>query len=173
MSVQGVEPAGHRDAAFGLAHRAGRTLLVRNDRVSHGTLQPCWDLPGGAVRRGEELTQALCREWREETGLSATVGDLRLVLDGVKRRPAGPDLYTWRAFFFDVECTGTPAPGAGIDEAVWVRDEEVVARLTAPYHEPLRRHLGGDSARYRPGPPGVLGGPPGQPRSAYPRERGR
>lgn len=119
-----------------------------NGRVSRGAIDACWDLPGGAVRRGEGLVAALGREWTEETGLSATVGDLRLVLDGVKRRPAGPVLYTWRAFIFDVASVGEPVPGAGIDEAAWVPDDEVVARLTAPYHAPLRRHLQGDPVRH-------------------------
>ena len=148
MSAQGTEPAGHRDAAFGYSRRDGRVLLVRNGRLSQGAIRSWWDLPGGAVRRGEGLAEALRREWTEETGLSATVGDLRLVLDGVKRRPAGPVLYTWRAFFFDVDSGGTPVPGAGIDEALWVPESDVPAKLSAPYHAPLRRHLEGDPARH-------------------------
>jgi 4-carboxymuconolactone decarboxylase len=143
MSTPPAEPAGHRDAVFGLARRAGSTLLVCNQRLREGTPRGCWDLPGGTLHRGEDLPTALRREWQEETGLAAEVGALRLVVDGRKERPAGPVLYTWRAFFFDVETVGTAAAGAGIDDVAWVPDEDVPARLDAPYHEALRAHLQG------------------------------
>ncbi len=144
------EPSGHRDAAFGLARRNGRVLMVQNPRVSQGRAVSWWDLPGGAVRPGERLEQGLVREWREETGLPARVGDLFLVVDGVKRAaPSAPAHYTWRAFFFELRCEGEPVPGLGIDAAAWVPEDEVVERLEAPYHEPLRAYLDGDPRRHR------------------------
>ena len=148
MPTRRAEPAGHRDAAFGLARRAGRTLMVLNPRVSGGAAYSWWDLPGGGLRPGESLPEGLRREWREETGLEAEVGDLLLVMDGAKRRPAGGLLYTWRAFFFAVRTEGEPAPGEGIEDVAWVPDAEVNGRLEAPYHEALRRFLAGDPARH-------------------------
>ena len=115
--------------------------MVRNDRVVAGGRQAFWDLPGGSLRRGERLVDGLRREWREETGLDADVGDLQFVLDGRKQRPDGVRLYTWRAFFFRVTAEGNPTPGEGIDEVAWVDEADVIARLEAPYHEALRRHL--------------------------------
>jgi 8-oxo-dGTP pyrophosphatase MutT (NUDIX family) len=53
----------------------GRLALVQND-WSDG-----WILPGGAVEPGEESATAARREIREETGLSATVGDPLVVLE--------------------------------------------------------------------------------------------
>jgi alkylhydroperoxidase/carboxymuconolactone decarboxylase family protein YurZ len=140
---------GHRDGAFGLCRRAGRILLVRNDRVTADGMTPTWDLPGGAVRGGERLDDALRREWREETGLDGDVGTLLLVVDGAKRRAedAAP-LYTWRAFTFEVACEGEARPGPGIAEVAWVPEHEAAARLTAPYHAPLRERLAGGEGAY-------------------------
>ncbi len=142
------EPSGHRDAVFGLARRDGRTLLVRNPRVTGGGRASWWDLPGGGVEAGENLPNALEREWREETCTEGRVGPLLFVMDGAKRTGAGVLLYTWRAFFFEVTCEAEPTPGAGIDEAAWVADEEVPERLAAPYHAALRRWLADPATSY-------------------------
>jgi len=124
--------------------------MVENPRISRGRPVSWWDLPGGTAWPGELLSQCLVREWREETGTPARIDDLFLVVDGAKRSSSScPAHYTWRAFFFEVRCEGEPAPGSGIDAVAWVPEDEVVARLTAPYHEPLRTYLSGDPRRHR------------------------
>ena len=47
----------------------GRVLLMQRSAKSKGWPGK-WEFPGGKVGRGEELTSALAREWKEETGLS-------------------------------------------------------------------------------------------------------
>ena len=47
----------------------GRFLLMQRSSKSKGWPGK-WEFPGGKVDRGEELTAALIREWKEETGLS-------------------------------------------------------------------------------------------------------
>ncbi len=152
MSEFVADPSGHGDAAFGLARRDGRTLLVRNPRITQGQKRSFWDLPGGGVLPGERLPDAVVRELHEETGMEAAVGELLLVVDGRKERPDGALLYTWRSFFFEVEMRGTPAAGEGIDDVAWVPDAEVAGRLDAPYHAALRRYLAGEGASWMEAP---------------------
>jgi 8-oxo-dGTP diphosphatase len=55
-----------RQAAFGIAERAGQIALVQVTRESGASY--C-DLPGGAIEPGESESRALTREFSEETGL--------------------------------------------------------------------------------------------------------
>ncbi|MFV1957876.1 MAG: NUDIX domain-containing protein [Planctomycetota bacterium] len=142
-------PSGHRDVVLGLCEQGGALLLVRNARTMGGRRGLVWDLPGGAVEPGEALGEALVREWREETGLDARVGDLLFVTDGVRRAEAqGPALATWRVFAFAVASEGDPVPGDDIEAVAWIEHERAPALLDAPYHAPLRRFLAGADPRY-------------------------
>lgn len=47
----------------------GDVLLLRDDA------DEVWELPGGRIAHDEAVAEGLCREIREETGLSARVGD--------------------------------------------------------------------------------------------------
>lgn len=145
------DPSGHRDVALGLCRSAGRVLLLLNARSSQGMAERFWDLPGGTVEEGESVRDALVREWREEVGWSPVLGDLLFVSDGRKRTaPDAPPLYTWRTFVLGVEAPAFGAmhtPGPEIDKIEFVRDDDALLRLSAPYHAPLRDFLAGRGAR--------------------------
>jgi alkylhydroperoxidase/carboxymuconolactone decarboxylase family protein YurZ len=145
------DPSGHRDVALGLCRSAGRILLVWNARSAQGTATRYWDLPGGSVRPGEPVKDALAREWEEEVGWTPSVLDLLLVSDGAKRETAGgPPIYTWRAFVFGVgepPFGVMPQPGPEIEKIDFVADRDAQMRLLAPYHAPLRAFLA-DGPRY-------------------------
>lgn len=74
--------ARQRLAAYAvITDEAGRVLLTRHpDERGH---RGRWVLPGGGVEHGEHPEQALIREIKEETGLAATVGELRDVLSDI------------------------------------------------------------------------------------------
>ncbi|HBW17614.1 MAG TPA: DNA mismatch repair protein MutT [Actinobacteria bacterium] len=72
-----------RLAAYALIiDREGRVLLTREPV---GRRPARWILPGGGVEHGEHPEQAVIREVREETGLSAEVGDLLRVVSDLAR----------------------------------------------------------------------------------------
>lgn len=60
----------HIVAVSGLiSHADGRILLIRGPRRG-------WEFPGGQVEEGENLIEALQREIQEETGVTASIGQL-------------------------------------------------------------------------------------------------
>ena len=59
-----------RDSAFAIILHSRHILLVKARDKSN------WQLPGGRLEPGETPAQAVIREVREETGLSARVGRL-------------------------------------------------------------------------------------------------
>jgi len=57
----------------GLYVKDGKVLLLKR---SNEPFKGCWGLVGGTVEKGESLTQALKREFKEETNLDIEVGKL-------------------------------------------------------------------------------------------------
>ena len=52
-----------------IVNRVNEILLIK--RVSHAEMFPnLWDIPGGTLKDGEDPTNGVTREVREETGLS-------------------------------------------------------------------------------------------------------
>jgi len=69
-----LPPKVQRTGAYGVATREDEILLTRLSARAH--LPGRWTLPGGGVDHGEPPADTVAREVHEETGLTATVGDL-------------------------------------------------------------------------------------------------
>lgn len=65
-----------------LVDEAGRLFLARRGPLAKNE-RGLWEFPGGSVEYGETLTDALCREMREEYGIEIAVGELLDVVDHI------------------------------------------------------------------------------------------
>jgi 8-oxo-dGTP pyrophosphatase MutT (NUDIX family) len=100
------------------ATEASRVLLVREDGR--------WLLPGGEVEAGESHAEALAREFREETGLSVTVGPLLSVTEQAYCHDGERTEFRFAIYRVEPEATGlTDDPGRageGIEAIEWVEE---------------------------------------------------
>lgn len=106
----------HPEVAVGaVVQRDGELLLVRR---RHAPAAGDWSLPGGRVRFGEELRQAIVRETREETGIDVVVDRF---LGWVERMGGDPDPYHF--VILDFACVPLDAhqPPVAADDATDAR----------------------------------------------------
>lgn len=103
-----------------LFDEAGRVLF------HHAPHADRWQLPGGAVERGETPWDAVVREAREEVGLDVRVVALTSVVWRRRRREL---LLAFRAEVVG----GTLTTSAEADEVAWL-DDETMHRLVLPHY---------------------------------------
>lgn len=60
-----------------ISHPNGKVLLIRSPRRG-------WEFPGGQVEEGENLIEALQREIKEESGVTASIGALVGIYSNIK-----------------------------------------------------------------------------------------
>ena len=94
----------------GAVLRGDQVLIVQRGRQPAYGL---WSLPGGLVKLGEPLHDAVRREIREETGLETEIVDIVAVLDRVIPDHNGQVEYHYVLIDFLCRCeTGEPLPGS-------------------------------------------------------------
>lgn len=87
-----------RQAAFGVIAEEEGLIAVAAITLSEGQ-PPVYDLPGGGVDPGESESEALVREFGEETGLKVRAGDLLLRASQYWVKPSGEAVNNHSAFF--------------------------------------------------------------------------
>jgi 8-oxo-dGTP diphosphatase len=113
----------HPEVAVGaVVQRDGELLLVRR---GHGPAAGDWSLPGGRVRFGEALHEAIVRETREETSIDVVVDRF---LGWVERTGSDPDPYHFVILDFackPLDPQQLPTPGDDATEAHWVQPTDL------------------------------------------------
>ena len=131
----------------------GRILLCRHEKRG----EDHWLLPGGGVRSGETLTQALLRELAEETGLVQPGDQLPVegpvaIVDSIS-----PERSLWSKhvvhIIFAGDLAGSLTDVASQDDAVrghrlFALDELDEISMHPPIHRFLRRWQPGDPCVY-------------------------
>ncbi|MFF8955648.1 NUDIX domain-containing protein [Streptomyces sp. NPDC014894] len=136
-------PVPRAQLVIGIVRRGDEILLVRESLGAGG--EPLWSLPGGGVEDGELMHEALRRELREETGLSAgdPVSTAFLMHIDSERRPSAV------AVALEIgEWSGEIAPGDGdIEQAAFFPLPEALKLLgeldSAVQRDPIVGHLTG------------------------------
>lgn len=79
-----------RAAVSAAIFREGRVLLVKRRRPPSADL---WSLPGGHIEPGETALDAVQRELREETAITARIAEIAAVKDVIHRNDSGELLF--------------------------------------------------------------------------------
>lgn len=121
-------------AAYGVARRGEDVLLVRASSISGagGT----WWLPGGGVEFGESPEECLVREFREETGLTADVGQVVDVVSDVALLTEEPTRLHSVRIVYRVEVdegSAQPETDGSTDAVRWVPYRELETLPLTPW----------------------------------------
>lgn len=92
-----------------------------------------WSIPGGRVRFGERIRDALRREVREETGLDVEIGRLVCVLKMIVKSKSGEPVFDYLILdYLSNVIGGELRPSSDVDEVKWVPLEDVDSYKLVP-----------------------------------------
>jgi mutator protein MutT len=100
---------------------SGKILLIRR---GHEPMKGHWSLPGGALEVGEQLTEGVIREAKEETGLNVEVLELVELLDRIFREKQRVQYHYVIADYLCRVKSGTLHAASDADEARWFERKE-------------------------------------------------
>lgn len=108
-------------------------LIFQRDRIlmaqrGKEPLKGWWSLPGGALETGESLKDGVCREVREETGLSVEPRAVCEVFERIMRDEHGAAEYHFVLIDYICRVTGgTLQAGDDACRVEWVRRRDLAA----------------------------------------------
>jgi DNA polymerase-3 subunit epsilon len=125
LTPRAPKPTVIRIAAAVVTDPEGRSLLVRKQGST------VFMQPGGKIESGESALTALTRELREELGLVVDPAETEYI-GSYRAIAANEENTVVRAEVFYVLTSETPAPGAEIEELLWVERLDDIAVEVAP-----------------------------------------
>lgn len=106
----------------GVVIHRNRALLVRRGREP---LKGQWSIPGGMVELGEELSEGVRRELKEETGLDVEPLKMIAAFDRIQRQGRRVRYHFVIVDYFCRLKGGKLKPASDVSDARWVRREEL------------------------------------------------
>ncbi len=115
-----------------------RVLLVKRNKEPH---KGEWAIPGGSVRFGETLQEAVQREIREETGLTVKAKEVLHVFDLIQRDTHDKVIFHYVIVDFAADLIkGELHPSDDASDAQWFSPEQVLdIKLTGSTMEFLKK----------------------------------
>jgi ADP-ribose pyrophosphatase YjhB (NUDIX family) len=145
-ALDGVTQERRVHLCTGVLRRGGAILMVASRYGNHD--RPLWNLPGGRQEPGELFSDAVRREFSEETGLDVRVEGILYVSESYDPTAATHFIN----LTFAVSSEGEPVQPTGDLHAVecaWVPIEEVSKRVAVRVvREPLCSYLSGEGRTY-------------------------
>ena len=128
IDTHDYDPTGRvftRPSVRGILIRDGRILMVHSLKYDY------YKFPGGGMEAGESLTEALCREVREESGMAVSPESIR-EYGLVHRRSRGDrgGIFVQDNYYF--LCDGATRVGQELDE--YEAEERFTPELVTPEH---------------------------------------
>ena len=102
-------------------HRERALLIRRGSEPLKGE----WSIPGGLVELGEDLTVAVQRELKEETGLDVEPLECVRVFDRIMREGARVKYHYVIVDYLCRRKSGRLRPASDVIDACWVRREDL------------------------------------------------
>ena len=111
------DPVVPRAAVSAAIFRGGQILLVKRSKPPAAGL---WSLPGGHIEAGEPALEAIKRELREETAISAKISGLAGVKDIVQQNDRGDVLlHLTIIVFYGIWDRGELKAGSDARAVIW------------------------------------------------------
>jgi len=131
-------------AACAIIRKNNEILLAKKIEKPHPAgLEGKWHLPGGVVKVGETLEEALKREMREEIGIEIEINELVGVGNSFNPNWKGKRNYAVLVYFECFPKSEKFRPSDDIVEVKWVKGEEIYKHL-----KDIERILGDDVKKY-------------------------